>query len=231
MINGYDDQGNFFVRVKIDSEGKLVLPGENKLFTPNKTKTENPAPVYAAKDWYATPRESDVGVAAEPSSDGSDSSRNSNYEWRCTMLFIVVLCLELTDLMFAVDSVSAIVAQIPDLFLAYTACIFAMLGLRATFFLIDDLIRMFSLLKYGIAFILVFIGVKLIISKTVHIEPSYVCAVLVGTLFICMLASIYVDSKNKEREQSKKLSAKALFPEAADVESGAGVGSKSGGGK
>jgi len=49
-------------------------------------------------------------------------------ELRCTMLFVVVLCLEVTDVLFAVDSVSAIVAQIDDLYLAYTACIFAMLG-------------------------------------------------------------------------------------------------------
>lgn len=120
------------------------------------------------------------------------------YEWRFTMLFVVVLCLEITDVVFAVDSVSAIVAQIPDLFLAYTACIFAMLGLRATFFLVDDLIRMFSLLKYGIAFILVFIGVKLIISKTIHIHPQFVVFVLVGTLFVCMAASIWVDKVKKE---------------------------------
>jgi predicted tellurium resistance membrane protein TerC len=59
----------------------------------------------------------------------------------------IIFKLQVTDLIFAVDSVSAIVAQIPDLYLAYTACIFAMLGLRATFFMIDELIRMFTLLK------------------------------------------------------------------------------------
>ena len=53
------------------------------------------------------------------------------------MLFLVVCCLEISDILFAVDSVSAIVAQVSDLFLAYTSAVFAMLGLRSTFFIID----------------------------------------------------------------------------------------------
>merc|ERR1719446_2030882 len=60
-------------------------------------------------------------------------------ETRATMLFLVVVCLEISDILFAVDSVSAIVAQVNDLFLAYTSAVFAMLGLRATFFIVDEL--------------------------------------------------------------------------------------------
>ena len=63
--------------------------------------------------------------------------------------------LELSDLLFAVDSVSAIVAQVPNLFLAYTSAVFAMLGLRATFFIIDVLVKLFTLLKYGVGAVLV----------------------------------------------------------------------------
>ena len=65
------------------------------------------------------------------------------HERRATRLMLVVICLEITDLIFAVDSVSAIIAQIPDLFPAYTPCVFAMLRLRATFFVIDELVNMF----------------------------------------------------------------------------------------
>merc|ERR1719263_151181 len=96
---------------------------------------------------------------------------------RATMLFLVVLCLECSDLLFAVDSVSAIVAQVNDLFLAYTSAVFAMLGLRATFFIIDVLVSLFSLLKYGVATVLVFVGVKLMIGKWYHISPAIVCCV------------------------------------------------------
>merc|ERR1719487_1179828 len=127
------------------------------------------------------------------SSAGTPGNEAANREkpkkWRATLLVVVVICLEITDIIFAVDSVSAIVAQIPDLYLAYTACVFAMLGLRATYFVIDELIRMFTLLKYGVAFILIFIGVKLIVSKMVHIPPPIVCGILVGTISICMIGS------------------------------------------
>merc|ERR1712196_654140 len=111
-------------------------------------------------------------------------------EWRATMLFLVVVCLEVSDIIFAVDSTSAIVAQVSDLFLAYTSAVFAMLGLRATFFIIDVLVKLFSLLKYGVAAVLVFIGIKLIISKIYHIPPMIVCAILFGTLASSMIASV-----------------------------------------
>merc|ERR1740130_1713866 len=88
---------------------------------------------------------------------------------KATMLFVVVLCLEVTDVIFAIDSVSAIVAQVPDLFLAYTACVFAMLGLRATYFVIDELVKLFSLFGYAVALILIVLGVKLILRDYVHV--------------------------------------------------------------
>lgn len=121
-------------------------------------------------------------------------------KFRATRLVLVVVCLEVTDLIFAVDSVSAIVAQIPDLFLAYTACVFAMLGLRAMFFAIDELVKMFALLAYGVAFILVFIGVKLILRSWIHIPAKIVCCILVGTLAFSILASLVKDKWDKEHE-------------------------------
>lgn len=111
-------------------------------------------------------------------------------EYRATRLVLVVVCLEVTDLIFAVDSVSAIVAQIPDLFLAYTACVFAMLGLRAMFFAIDELVKLFTLLSYGVAFILIFIGLKLILRSWIHFPPQIVCFILVGTLALSVIASM-----------------------------------------
>jgi predicted tellurium resistance membrane protein TerC len=116
-----------------------------------------------------------------------------HYEKRATMLFLVVCCLEISDILFAVDSVSAIVAQVSDLFLAYTSAVFAMLGLRSTFFIIDVLVKIFSLLKYGVALVLVFIGIKLCISKVYHIPPMLVCAILFVTLATSMILSVVLD--------------------------------------
>merc|ERR1719271_1584164 len=113
---------------------------------------------------------------------------------RATMLFLVVLCLESSDILFAVDSVSAIVAQVPDLFLAYTSAVFAMLGLRAMFFIVDELVHLFQFLKYGVAAILVFIGIKLILGKLVHIPPGIVCIILFATLGLSMFISWVYDS-------------------------------------
>jgi len=125
-------------------------------------------------------------------------------QWRATRLFLVVVCLEITDLIFAVDSVSAIVAQIPDLFLAYTACVFAMLGLRALFFAIDELVKMFSMLSYGVAAILIFLGFKLILRSWIHIPPQIVCGILLSTLFFSIFASIVKDKL--ERHEENRLS-------------------------
>merc|ERR1719221_1139404 len=112
---------------------------------------------------------------------------------RATRLLIVVIALELTDVVFAVDSVSAIVAQVPDLFLAYTACVFAMLGLRATFFVIDELVKVFSLLSYAVGAILVFIGAKLCLRGWVHVPQEIVCCILVSAVVLSMVASVIFD--------------------------------------
>merc|ERR1719498_1601103 len=123
------------------------------------------------------------------------------------MLFLVCFALNFCDLLFAVDSVSAIVAQVNDLFLAYTSAVFAMLGMRAIFFLIDLLVQLFSLLKYGVAIILVFIGVKLCVQKWYHIPASVVCIMLVGAIAGSMLASVIQDKLEQAAEE--KISPKA----------------------
>jgi predicted tellurium resistance membrane protein TerC len=105
--------------------------------------------------------------------------------------------------------VSAIVAQVNDLFLAYTSAVFAMLGLRATFFIIDVLVKLFSLLKYGVAAVLVFIGIKLIIGKFYHVPASIVCIVLVSAIAGSMVASVIQDELQKKYEGK-------MSPEIAD---------------
>jgi len=133
-------------------------------------------------------REASYGTVDFGSPQAAGREPEVRYQWRATMLFLVVCCLEISDLLFAVDSVSAIVAQVNDLFLAYTSVIFAMLGLRATFFIIDVLVKLFSLLKYGVAAVLVFIGLKLIISKIYVVPSGLVCCVLFVTLSMSMIA-------------------------------------------
>ncbi|MBE9602266.1 TerC/Alx family metal homeostasis membrane protein [Pedobacter sp. MC2016-24] len=114
-----------------------------------------------------------------------------------TPLLVVVAVIEFTDLLFAVDSIPAIFAISNDPFILYTSNIFAILGLRALFFLLDNFIYLFSKLKYGLAIILSFIGLKMIIAPFYHIESIYsllVIGVILG--FSVLLSLILPDEKN-----------------------------------
>jgi len=117
-----------------------------------------------------------------------------------TPLLVVVAVIEFTDLLFAVDSIPAIFAISNDPFILYTSNIFAILGLRALFFLLDNFIHLFSKLSYGLAFILSFIGIKMIISPFYHIESVYSLMVIGGVLVLSVIASIYWPSAETDKE-------------------------------
>jgi tellurite resistance protein TerC len=112
-----------------------------------------------------------------------------------TPLLVVVAVIEFTDLLFAVDSIPAIFAISNDPFILYTSNIFAILGLRALFFLLDNFIHLFSKLNYGLALILTFIGIKMIISPFYHIDSVYSLMVIGGILVLSVIASIMFPEK------------------------------------
>lgn len=117
-----------------------------------------------------------------------------------TPLLVVVAVIEFTDLIFAVDSIPAIFAIAPnDPFILYTSNIFAILGLRALYFLLANFMYMFSKLHYGLAIILAFIGIKMLIHPFIDISSPVSLAVVGGVLVLSVLASlIFKDSPNKE---------------------------------
>ena len=115
-----------------------------------------------------------------------------------TPLLVVVGVIEFTDLLFAVDSIPAIFAIAPDdPFILYTSNIFAILGLRALYFLLANFIHLFSKLKYGLAIILAFIGVKMVISPVFHIESIHSLLVVGGVLVLSVLASVLFTEKQE----------------------------------
>ncbi|MNT41225.1 Inner membrane protein alx [compost metagenome] len=122
--------------------------------------------------------------------DGDKFFTIENGKKLATPLLVVVAVIEFTDLLFAVDSIPAIFAISSDPFILYTSNIFAILGLRALFFLLDNFIHLFSKLQYGLAIILSFIGIKMIISPFYHIESIYSLLVIGGVLLISVMASI-----------------------------------------
>ena len=107
-----------------------------------------------------------------------------------TPLFLVLVLVEFTDLMFAIDSIPAIFAVTSDPFLVFTSNIFAILGLRSLYFLLASVVHKFHLLKYGLALILVYIGVKMLISGWVHIPIGISLSIVLGVLAISIVASL-----------------------------------------
>lgn len=109
-----------------------------------------------------------------------------------SMLLPVIICLELTDILFAVDSVSAKVGQISDQFVAYSSSVFAIFGLRSLFFIMEDLVQKLRFLKYGLCFILVFIGGELILADFIELPATLVCIVLLAVFAVCGALSILI---------------------------------------
>ena len=107
-----------------------------------------------------------------------------------TTLFLVLLLVEATDLIFAVDSIPAIFAVTTDPFIVFTSNIFAILGLRALYFLLADVADRFHLLRYGLAMVLIFIGAKMLAMPWYHVPvPAslLVVAMLIGASVVASL--------------------------------------------
>lgn len=114
-----------------------------------------------------------------------------------TKLFLVLMVIETTDLIFAIDSIPAIFAIAPnDPLILYTSNIFAVLGLRSMYFLLANSIHMFSKLKYGLAFILSFIGLKMLLAPFFHLEATVSLLIVLGALLVSIAASLIWKEKN-----------------------------------
>jgi TerC family integral membrane protein len=117
-----------------------------------------------------------------------------------TPLMLVLILVELSDVIFAVDSIPAIFAVTTDPFIVLTSNLFAILGLRAMYFLLAGVAERFSMLKYGLSVILVFIGIKMLIVDVYHIPIAVslgvVGGILAGTLLINAVVNRMNDNKN-----------------------------------
>ncbi|WP_448592415.1 TerC family protein [Thermoflexus hugenholtzii] len=124
--------------------------------------------------------------------------------WMATPLLLTLLVVESTDLMFAMDSVPAVLAITPELFIAYTSNIFAILGLRALYFVLAGLIQRLRYLHYGLSVILTYIGLKMLLSDYVHIPPALSLAIVLLTLLVSGLASWVVERREKVHSLSHR---------------------------
>ncbi|WP_066567585.1 TerC family protein [Snodgrassella sp. CFCC 13594] len=106
-----------------------------------------------------------------------------------TPLLLVLIVVELSDVVFAVDSIPAVFAVTTDPFIVLTSNIFAVLGLRAMYFLLANVVEKFTYLKFGLAFVLTFIGVKMLIAGWYHIPTHISLLVVFSALLLSILAS------------------------------------------
>lgn len=107
-----------------------------------------------------------------------------------TPLFVVLLIIETSDVIFAVDSIPAVLAITTEPFIVFTSNILAILGLRALYFALAGIMELFHYLHYGLSVILVFIGVKMIIASIYHIPTSLALGVITTTITVCAVASL-----------------------------------------
>lgn len=114
-----------------------------------------------------------------------------------TPLFLVLVVVETTDLIFAVDSVPAIFAITRDPFIVYTSNVFAVLGLRSFYFLLAGIVNRFRFLKFGLAIVLCFVGIKMLLSEIYPIPIGVSLAIVAGILFLSVLASLVFRSKQE----------------------------------
>ena len=115
-----------------------------------------------------------------------------------TPLFLVLLIVEIADITLAVDSIPAVFGITHDPFIVYTSNVFAILGLRALYFLLAGFLDRLRYLNQGLAFVLMFIGAKMIAEPWLHIPVQISLAVVAGMLSIALLASILIPPQKKE---------------------------------
>ncbi len=127
-----------------------------------------------------------------PHNDGKNFFTVHQGRKMATPLFIVLIVIETTDVLFALDSLPAVLAITKDGFVALTSNIFAILGLRSLYFALSGIMQLFRYLKVGLALILSFIGVKMLIEHWVTITTAMSLAVIGGVLAVSILASVII---------------------------------------
>jgi TerC family integral membrane protein len=140
--------------------------------------------------------------------------------WWATPLAVVLLVIETTDVLFAVDSIPAVLAVTHDPFIVYTSNVFAILGLRSLYFALAGLMRLFHYLHYGLALVLVFVGGKMLIGDTDYAISKEVTLMVVGGIIaLAMLASWLFPAENEAELEEAQVFASGVIakPQADDM--------------
>ncbi|MTI89681.1 MAG: TerC family protein [Balneolaceae bacterium] len=132
--------------------------------------------------------------------DGANFITKQKGKTLLTPLFVVLVVVETTDLIFAIDSIPAILAITHDEFLVYSSNAFAILGLRALYFALNGVMKLFHYLHYGLAAILSFVGIKMLIADFYHIPTPYALGFVALSLTLSIAFSVMFPQKKKEKK-------------------------------
>lgn len=125
--------------------------------------------------------------------------------WAATPLFLTLIVVESSDVIFAVDSIPAVLAVTTDPFIVYSSNVFAIMGLRSLYYLLSHVMEMFAYLKLGVSFILAYVGVKMLLAGTVKIPLIFSLGMIIGTLTISILISVLLAKRHHHHRQEKDL--------------------------
>ncbi len=129
-------------------------------------------------------------IPASPALDGNHFFTRVDGRWLATPLFFALALIEVTDVIFAVDSIPAIFAVTTDPYIVFTSNVFAILGLRSLYFLLASFVARFTYLKPSLAFVLVFVGAKMALVDVVKVHAATSLAVVLAVLCVGVVASV-----------------------------------------
>ena len=173
--------------------GAMVLVAGVRMF--------RPGPVSGAADGNLTVRAMRRVLPITDADAGDRFFTRVDGKIMATTLFVALVAIETTDLVFALDSIPAVFGVTRNLFIVFTSNAFAVLGLRALYFLLAGSMSRFRYLKQGLAVLLVFIGVKMLVSPLVHLPVTVSLAVIVGVVGTAVAASLWRDRADGRRDR------------------------------
>ena len=177
--------------------GILVISGIRMFFKKDDEKIDtehHPVVRFASKHFRVLPQ-----------GHGHDFFTRVDHKLYITPLFVVLLVIEFSDVLFAVDSIPAIFSVTQDPFIVFFSNIFAILGLRSLFFMLSSVVDKFWLLKYGLGVLLTFIGVKMLLNTFWHIEINTVVSlfVILGILVLSIVFSMLFPKKEPVKVENQ----------------------------
>ncbi len=144
-------------------------------------------------------RKAHVAGSQSPAGRSEEQDRPGHVSLAPAIFLMIVLAVEMTDLVFALDSIPAVLAITRDFFIAYTSNIFAVLGLRSLFFALSGMLDRFRLLHYGLGVILGFVALKMLLARWVHVSVGISLVVILAILAIFIGISLLDERKRRRR--------------------------------